>query len=306
MAKIAVVGVGAVGGVVASAFLGRVGHSIQLCSRRGFDRLSVRLPGEQASSSGTSGPTVRQQAVQVATDPDGIRPARWVILATKAHQTAETANWLARLCTPDTTVAVLQNGVEHIDRVAPIAGPARVLPVIVDCPATRSQPGQITCYRAPRIVVPNSDDGRAFAALLDTVGIAGEIAEDFATAAWRKLCVNVVSGSIPALCDQPRGVFRNPEITELTRALVAECIAVGRKEGADLDEDMADRVVAQMRGGDPDSLTSMLVDRRSGIALECDARNGAVVRIGARHGVPTPLNRAVNALLSAVNVPYPR
>jgi 2-dehydropantoate 2-reductase len=45
----------------------------------------------------------------------------------------------------------------------------------------------------------------------------------------------------------------------------------------------------------------MLYDRLAGRALEYDALNGAVVRIGKRHGVPTPLNRAMVALLGAIS-----
>jgi ketopantoate reductase len=47
--------------------------------------------------------------------------------------------------------------------------------------------------------------------------------------------------------------------------------------------------------------TSMLADRRLGLPLEVDARNGAVARIGARHGIATPLNKALAALLGAIH-----
>jgi 2-dehydropantoate 2-reductase len=45
----------------------------------------------------------------------------------------------------------------------------------------------------------------------------------------------------------------------------------------------------------------MLTDRRAGRPLEAEARNGAVARIGARHGIATPLNQALTALLNAIN-----
>jgi 2-dehydropantoate 2-reductase len=43
----------------------------------------------------------------------------------------------------------------------------------------------------------------------------------------------------------------------------------------------------------------MLYDRRAGRPLELDARNGVIVRRGARHGIPTPLNAALCAVLAA-------
>lgn len=302
MEDIALVGVGAVGGVVASALLACTDHPLELYSRQGFDRLVIKRQDPGAPGRFDT----RDHDVRVTTEPDDrVARVRWAILATKAHQTASAAPWLERLCSDRTVVAVLQNGVEHLDRVGPLAGPARVLPVIVDCPATRTAPGRVTCYRAPGLVVPDTPEGRAFAALMTEADIATEVTDDFVSALWRKLCVNVVSGSIPTLCDGPRGVFRHDAIAELSRGLIAECVAVGRAEGAALEDDLGARIVAEMNAGDPDSLTSMLVDRRAGEPLEADSRNGAVVRVGARHGIPTPLNRAVNAILSTVNLPYP-
>lgn len=299
MARIAIVGVGAIGGVMASALLEGVGIELTLHTRQPFERLRL-----EAHDNGEN--TLREHRVSVFSDPEhygaAARP-RWVLLATKAHQSAGAAPWLARLCGDHTTVAVLQNGVEHVERVAPLAGQARVLPAIVDCPATRVGPGHTICYRPPTIILPRgaNGDSQELAEVLGNAGIAVEIADDFVTALWRKLCVNVVSGAIPALCDQPRRVFRRPDIELLCRQLIAECMAVGRAEGATLDDGLPDRIMATMQAGNPSSLTSMLVDRRAGKALESNARNGAVARIGARHGIATPLNKAVNTLLAAIN-----
>jgi 2-dehydropantoate 2-reductase len=40
----------------------------------------------------------------------------WILLCTKAHQIASAAHWLRHLIGPDTRVAVMQNGVDHIGR----------------------------------------------------------------------------------------------------------------------------------------------------------------------------------------------
>ncbi|MFD5429562.1 ketopantoate reductase family protein [Streptomyces sp. NPDC127084] len=68
-----------------------------------------------------------------------------------------------------------------------------------------------------------------------------------------------------------------------------------------VEEDLADRVIARLRAMPPESGSSVLWDRLAGHELEYDARNGAVVRAGARVGVPTPYNETVTALLEAVS-----
>ena len=84
------------------------------------------------------------------------------------------------------------------------------------------------------------------------------------------------------------------------RALAEECVEVGRAEGADLSDDLADEIVEETRSGPPDSINSLLADRLSGRPMEVDARNGAVVRKGLTHGVPTPANQIATWILSAM------
>ena len=77
----------------------------------------------------------------VLTDPAIVRDtADWILLAVKAHQTDGASGWLKALAGPGSVVAVLQNGVEHRDRVGPLAREAAVLPVIVWCPAETISP----------------------------------------------------------------------------------------------------------------------------------------------------------------------
>jgi 2-dehydropantoate 2-reductase len=80
---------------------------------------------------------------------------------------------------------------------------------------------------------------------------------------------------------------------------VAECVAVGRAEGADLADDLPQQVVAGYRAGPADGVNSLHADRLAGRPMEIDARNGVIVRKGAAHGIATPVNAMVVALLKA-------
>lgn len=289
MSDIAVVGVGAVGGTLAGHLCAAGRHEVVLCVRTPFEALVVE------SASGALRATPR-----LVTRPTDAQPSPWVLLATKAHQTAGAADWLRALAAPGTTVAILQNGVEHVQRVAPHAAGATLLTVVVECPATRVAPGRMLQRAPAELVVPATQAGHAFAELFAGTAVAVSETPDIVTAAWRKLCMNVAGGAITALADQPLGVLRRADVARLARDLMAECVAVGRAEGAHLDDALIDQILAAMVEGPADAGTSMLSDRRAGRPLEVDARNGAVVRIGARHGIATPLNRAVTSLLAAM------
>jgi 2-dehydropantoate 2-reductase len=287
-ARIAVVGVGAIGGVCAANLIA-VGREVVCCVRTPFSALEVEAPGASLLC-----------APRVETDPAHAGAADWILLATKAHQTAGAAGWLAALAGADTRLAVLHNGVEHVERLSPWFDPARIVPVVVECPATATAPGRIAQRRAARLSVPDRADARDFAALFAGSAVAVETSADWKTAAWRKLCTNVTSGAIAALAGVALQDVVHPRRAELAHALAGECAEVARAEGADLPAELAQRVAEGVLSAPVRGTPSTLVDRLAGRPLETDARNGAVVRIGARHGIPVPVNaRAAELMMQA-------
>lgn len=55
-----------------------------------------------------------------------------------------------------------------------------------------------------------------------------------------------------------------------------------------------------MRNAPPDSVNSLQADRMEGRPMEIEARNGVIVRLGRKHGIPTPCNQMAVALLEAL------
>ena len=285
--RIAIIGPGAIGGTVAAWLARAPGLEVTLCARTPFDRLVLEAPG------GTI-----EVDVPVLTDPAAAAPADWVLVCTKAYDAAGAALWLERLVGPATRVAILQNGVEHVERFAPYLALERLLPAVVNIPAERSAPGRILQRSNGAIVVPAGADGEAFVRLFAHCPIAVSTTDDFLTAAWEKLTLNC-TGAVNALLLKPNGIVHEPRVAELMRALMEECIAVGRAAGACLADDLPERVLEGCRNGPPESVNSMHADRLAGRPMEVDARNGVIVRLGARPGVPTPLNEMMVTLLEA-------
>jgi 2-dehydropantoate 2-reductase len=290
MARVAVVGVGAIGAAMAAAVQAAGGQELLLCARRPVERVVVELPD---GASVEVGAPLLTDAGRI----DG--PADWVILAVKAHQTQDAAGWLSALCAAGTTVAVLQNGIDHVERVGPLVGEAQVLPVVSWCPVEPVAPGRVRRRDVLRLAVPGGSAGEGLAALLGAhaeVTVGGE----FAREAWRKLCANAVSG-VMALAGRPAEIFALKDVREVARALAHECAAVARAEGVGLSEHDADDVIAWLEALPTDAGSSILTDRIAGRSLEWEARNGVIGRLGRRHGVPTPVADTVSALLHAAS-----
>jgi 2-dehydropantoate 2-reductase len=121
----------------------------------------------------------------------------------------------------------------------------------------------------------------------------------FLSVVWRKLCFNS-AGVLSALVLQPAGVVREEAMGEAALQIIRECAAVARAEGAYLEDNIAEIILAAQRAAPADSINSMLADRLAGRPVEIDARNGVIVRLGRKHGIPTPANAMAVALMEAM------
>ncbi|MFM7536506.1 MAG: 2-dehydropantoate 2-reductase [Acidimicrobiales bacterium] len=295
MTSVAVVGAGAVGSYFAAHLLEAGTASVTLCVRRPFEELVVERD---------DGVVLRSRPL-VATDPAGLEPVDWVLLATKAHQTEGAAGWLRSLVGPGTAIAVLHNGTEHEARVRPNVGDAAVVPAVVYCGAELLAPGHVQHQASGLLIVPPSPAAEQLAALFPDPKAHVRLSETFPVELWTKVTSNCVVNGICALTERRFEVFRDPAIATLARAVVAECATVAAAEGAPLADDLADRLCATLAASAPTNGSSMLYDRLARVPMEQDAIYGAVVRAGARHGLATPLTGAFLALLGAISAATP-
>ena len=299
MGKISIIGVGAIGGIT-TALLETTGrHELTLCTRRPMQELIVR------TAEGVIAPKAKNltdPAGAAATDPAGAaanEPVDWVFVATKVYDAGSAAAWFPRLCRPDTPIAILQNGVEHVENFQAFARKEMILPVIVDCPAERQADGSVIQRGVARMQVGNNPLGARFAELFRGSNVAVTLEDDFLSAAWKKLCLNA-AGAVSALLMKPAGVLQDEALGQIVLEIIAECMAVGRAEGARLDAGLGPQILARFRSAPPDSINSILADRLAGRPMEIDARNGVIVRKGNRHGIGTPVNKMMVALLNGV------
>jgi 2-dehydropantoate 2-reductase len=97
----------------------------------------------------------------------------------------------------------------------------------------------------------------------------------------------------------PLGDIRDDEDAwAMFRRLVEEVVAVGRAEGVPLADDTVEQQIALAAAQPAGAYSSLYHDLVNGNRMELDALHGAVVRRGARRGVPTPANAAIHAILS--------
>lgn len=286
--EVAVVGAGAIGGLVA-AELHAAGRRVTLCARRPIERLVVEREHDP-----------RDVVPTVATDPAQVQRVPWVVVALKGHDSPAAGPWLAALADADTVVVALQNGIEHDERLRPYSHGARLLPALTDTAVERTSSGRLLHRAGDRVTVAGEPGAAGFAALFDQTALRVAIEDDFTTAAWRKLLANLAANPITTLTSRRMEVFSEPQIRALALSILREAVPIGRAAGARLRDDDPDRTLARYLGLPPDGGTSMLYDRLAGRPLEIDPLTGAVVRAAHRHGLAAPINEAILALLTAL------
>lgn len=293
MTRIAIVGPGAIGGTVAAWLAQDEGLVVSVCARTPFTDLVVDTHEGQISASPA-----------VVTDPAMAAPVDWVLVATKTYSSGDTRPWLERLCGPETRVAIIQNGVEHAQLFKDLVPPERLVPVMINLPATRLAPGRMVQHRHGIIAVPEGRNGADFVALFDKTEIEARAHADFLSQLWVKLCGNC-SAIVPALTLRATGPVWSADLEAIIRGLAEECAAVGRAEGADVPQSVVETTVSNMRNMAEGAVAgSIHADRLAGNPMEVDARNGVIVRLGEKHGIATPMNRMLVTLLNASGSPW--
>lgn len=285
MAKIAVIGPGAIGGTLTAWLSQNPAHDVSVAVRTRFDQLEIETPSGWITAK-----------PKILTSPEQATPVDWILVTTKTYDANNTVPWLNGLRHDKTQVAVIQNGVEHVERFAPFLPVEKILPVMIDCPAERTAPGRIRQRANARMVVPAGTAGESFVQLFVHTSFELTQNTDFKTQIWKKLCINS-AGALSGIVMKPAGISHHDGVAEIMRGIVRECIAVGRAEGARLNDSLADSVIASYRSSPPDSINSLHADRIAGRRMEIDARNGVLVRLGRKHDIPTPLNAMIVALL---------
>jgi 2-dehydropantoate 2-reductase len=123
---------------------------------------------------------------------------------------------------------------------------------------------------------------------------------------WRKVIFNASTNPIGALTGLTHGrVCERPDLRALVSGLVAEGKTVAAAQGIELDADPEELIDHAAKPEVAyDHKASMLQDVEARRPTEVDFLNGGIVRFGQQHGVPTPLNEAIWALIKGTEASW--
>ena len=296
--RIVVMGSGGTGGYF-GAKLARAGEDVTFVAR-GAHLEAIRARGLRVKSAIDGEWVVRAPAVERL---DGLPPADLVLFCVKSFDTDSAGEAIKPVVGPGTGVLPVQNGVDNEEKLERILGPGHAMGGVAQVLATIEAPGVVSHRFLGRIVFGEMDGreserARAFLQACERAGIPAEISANMLRALWEKYVFIAAQAGMTALTRCPAGVVRAvPETRRMYRLLLGEMVALGNAAGAGLDADLPDTAMGMLDNLGAAFTSSLHHDLAEGKRLELEALHGHAVRLGERHGIPTPMLFAVYAAL---------
>jgi 2-dehydropantoate 2-reductase len=241
--------------------------------------------------------------------PEELAPADFTIIAVKAYQTAAAARYLPTLLAKGGVALTLQNGLGNLEKLAEVAGMARLLAGATFVGATRRAEGEVifaglgpTIIGAPEGSTVTPEEMEKIAQVFRRAGLECQIREDIMAVLWEKLLVNVGINSLTAILRVRNGVLPDlPPAWELALTAAREAAAVAEASGfaPAVDPELH---LTQVCTATAANRSSMLQDILAGHPTEIDALNGQIVERGAALGIPTPVNACLTEIVRALEL----
>ena len=298
--RIVIMGAGGLGGYF-GARLAAAGNDVAFIAR-GAHLTAIREHGLRVESALGN---LHLRDVAATDDPGTLSPADVVMIAVKLWDTEAAAEAVRPLVRPGTAVVSFQNGVSKDDVLTSILGREAVIGGVGQIGVVIASPGVIRhTGTMAKLIFGELDNTRTprVEALLDActaAGIDAEIAENINLAIWQKFAFLVPMSACTASMRSTIGAIRaNPQARAFLVDITREVVAVGRALGVNLADDFVEQRMGFVETLPPQMTASMQGDLARGNRLELPWLSGAVVELGKRTGVPTPLNRAVADILA--------
>ncbi len=282
--KIIILGAGAIGSVY-GALLSReydvllIGRSAHV-NKINQDGLNIEWKAEQSFKMKAK-ETIEQEDVTENT---------LIILTTKVYDNKETIENIKDKLKQDTIILCLQNGLGSENIVKEII-PNKVIRGLTNSAATFVEPGSVFLDSLEPIFI---DDEKVIE-IFDKTKIPAVYETNMQKEVWRKAIINSIVNPLTALMRIKNKELCKPEYKEIEKAIYDECMVCAEKEGFVFRKDVLNTILELIK--ESENKSSMLQDLEKNRKTEIDFINGAIIKIGEKHNIPTPMNKIITELI---------
>ena len=298
--RIAAMAAGAVGGYF-GARMAAAGHDVFFIARGG-NLAAIRKNGLKIESVHGD---LHLPKPNVTDDPASVGPVDIVLFAVKLWDTEKAAELTRPMVGPNTRVITLQNGVDSVERVAPVLGAdttvggVTYIATVIDSPGVIKHTSAFAKIRFGRTDKKPDATLDAFVAAGQAAKLDIDLSTDIERERWEKfIFLSAMAGATATFRSSIGPIAADPETRAFFLDLMNEAFAVGRAKGVALDKAYIDERLAFIATKvEPGMKASMAHDLERGNRLELDWLAGKVRDLGRDLEVPTPASDIVYKVL---------
>ena len=304
--KIAIIGVGPVGGILA-AHLAHAGHYVVPCDIQQSHLNVIKSRG--LSITGIS--EMIAKCDRVAFDVSVLSnfpEVDTIIIATKASILPELIPKIKMVAQSRMRFISCQNGLDNEEYLAETFGSDNVLRIVINYGGSQMGDGNIymSFFNPPNYIGAMTDKGeplaRQLSKMLTESGLETQFTTDIKKYEWEKVVLNAALNPVCALTRKPMKDMMDLELTEsLVEELLREGISVAKAAGITFDEGFLEHGIQYLKNAGYHR-TSMHQDVLRQIPTEIDWISCKVVEWGRAHGVNTPYNFTIAALIKGLEM----
>jgi len=250
-----------------------------------------------------SGSVRRTVRVETSESVRGLSPPNLVIVTTKAYDTDAAIDACRTWSSGSTKVLTLQNGLGNLEKLRAWKH-ASAFGGTTTLGATLLSPGKVRVSGLGRTAIGSDLDEEGAEAIVEAFSCCGlrcEVVKDIKEAIWSKTVVSACINPLTAILRVPNGdLLKSDVIGRFVDDLCDECVGVCRRNGVRLSPGQLAARVREVARGTARNRSSMLQDIEHGRRTEIDHINGAFADMGEDAGVPVPLNKALAAIIRAL------
>lgn len=311
--RVAVLGAGALGSLY-GGLLALAGCGVTLISTRPAHVEAIKAQGLVIESQGQALRVINLAAVTSAREaleqwPGYQRlsgePADLLLICVKSVATAGAIDGAACLVGRNTVVLTLQNGLGNVEALCKSVPETAVMCGVAYSGSTFLEPGRVReAGRGKTIIgeLNGSDSPRArrLCECFTAAGLPASVSLNVEGLLWTKLMANVGINALAALTGLKNGeLLEQPGIVSIMAAAVAEAVAIAGAKGIRLEVDAPQDYCRGVAFNTAANYCSMVQDAQNRRRTEVESINGAIVRHGKEHGIPTPVNAMLTELVLA-------
>ena len=304
--KIAIVGVGPVGGIL-GAHLARAGHYVVLCDVQKPHLDAIKTRG--LSITGFLELTARCERVAYGVSELSRFPAvDTVVIATKASVLPRIVPKIKEIARPRMRFISCQNGLDNEEFLAEAFGPDEVLRIVVNYAGSQMGDGHISMsfFNPPNYIgamtAKSEPLARQLAGMMAAAGLESQFTTGIKKYEWEKVILNAALSATCALARKPMKDMMDFELTELlAKELMREGIGVAEASGITFDKSFFEHGIEYLKKAGYHR-TSLHQDILRRVPTEIDWLNGKIVERGRDLGIKTPYNFAITALIKGLEM----